>query len=138
MLVGQHWHVHVNKSIEEHQCLVYIYIYIYIRDTDVLPWTYSHERANKKLYIYIYIYNIYIYIYIYCLVGWGCRIYQLHLCRGVRPPMSVLDMILNNRMVRFQWCWSFGECRVPLHCHCSQVYSGPEWSHLIGPYLWVK
>ena len=24
-----------------------------------------------------------------CLVGWGCRIHWLHLCRGVRPPMSV-------------------------------------------------
>ena len=21
-----------------------------------------------------------------CPVGWGCRIYQLHFCRGVRPP----------------------------------------------------
>ena len=20
-------------------------------------------------------------------VGWGCRIYRLHLCRGVRPPL---------------------------------------------------
>ena len=32
-----------------------------------------------------------------------CRIHQLHLCRGVRPPpMSVLDMLLNNLRVRFQ------------------------------------
>ena len=30
-------------------------------------------------------------------------------------------------MVRFQWCWSFGESGVLLHCHCSQVHSGPEW-----------
>ena len=21
-----------------------------------------------------------------CSVGWGCRIYRLHLCRGVKPP----------------------------------------------------
>ena len=29
----------------------------------------------------------------------------MHLCRGVKPsPMSVLDMTLNNRMVRFQRC----------------------------------
>ena len=54
------------------------------------------------------------------------------------PPTSVLDMTLNNLMVRFQQCWSFGKCGVPLHCHCSQVHSGPEWLHLIGPYLWVK
>ena len=32
-----------------------------------------------------------------CPVGYGCRIYQLLLFRGVRLlPMSVLDMILNN------------------------------------------
>ena len=29
-------------------------------------------------------------------------------CKGVRPlPKSVLDMTLNNLMVRFQWCGSF-------------------------------
>ena len=47
--------------------------------------------------------------------------------RGKTPPTSVLDMTLNNLMVRFQQCWSFGECGVPLHCHRSQVHSGPEW-----------
>ena len=64
-----------------------------------------------------------------CPVGWGCRIHRLFLCRRVRhPPLtSVLDITLNNLMVRFQQCWSFGECRVPLHCHCSQVHSCPEW-----------
>ena len=53
----------------------------------------------------------------------------LQLCRGVRPPppTSVLDMTLNNLMVRFQQCWSFGECGVPLRYHRSQVHSGPEW-----------
>ena len=62
-----------------------------------------------------------------CPVSWDCRIHWLHLCRGVRPPLtSVLDMTLNNLMVRFQQCWSFGECGVPLHCHRSQVHSGPE------------
>ena len=65
---------------------------------------------------------------LFCPVSWGCRIHWLHLCRGVRPPLtSVLDMTLNNLMVRFQQCSSFGECGVPLHCHCSQVHSGPEW-----------
>ena len=38
-----------------------------------------------------------------CSVGWGCRIHRLLLCRGVRPPpTSVLDMTLNNLMVKFQ------------------------------------
>ena len=44
---------------------------------------------------------------------------------GKPPPTSVLDMTLNNLMVRFQQCWSFGECRVLLYCHRSQVHSGP-------------
>ena len=65
--------------------------------------------------------------FIICPVGWGSRIHRLLLCRGVRtPPTSVLDMTLNNLMVRFQQCWSLGECGVPLHCHRSQVQSGPE------------
>ena len=63
-----------------------------------------------------------------CPVGWGCRIHRLHLCRGVTPQQtSVPDMTLNNLMVRFQWCWSFGKCGVTLYCHCSQVHSSPEW-----------
>ena len=33
-------------------------------------------------------------------VVWGCRIQWLHLCKI--SPMSVLDMMLNNLMVRFQ------------------------------------
>ena len=41
-------------------------------------------------------------------------------------PTSVPDMILNNLMVRFHCCWSFGECGVLLHCHRSQVQFGPE------------
>ena len=73
-------------------------------------------------------YQIYLYS-LDCSVGWRCRIHQLHLCRGVRSPdpMSVLHMTLNNLMVRFQWCWGFGECRAPLYCLCSQVHLGLEW-----------
>ena len=59
---------------------------------------------------------------------WGCRIHRLYRCRGVRhPPNDCPDMTLNNLMVRSQWCWGFGECGLPLHCHCSKVHSGPEW-----------
>ena len=56
-------------------------------------------------------------------VGWGCSIHRLYLCRGVRPPqpVSILDMTLNYLMVRLQ-PWGFGEFRVALHCHCSQVH----------------
>ena len=41
------------------------------------------------------------------------KIHQLLLCRGVTPPTSVLDMTLNNLMVRFQQCWSFGNAEYP-------------------------
>ena len=66
----------------------------------------------------------------FCPVGWGCRIHQLHLCRAVispppPPPLtSVLDMTLSNLIVWFQQCWGFGECKVLLHCHRSQLHSG--------------
>ena len=45
------------------------------------------------------------------------------------PTASLLcpGMTLNNLMVRFEWCWVFGKCGVPLHCHCSQIHPGPEW-----------
>ena len=64
----------------------------------------------------------------HCPVSLGCRIHWLHLCRRVRPPPNEYpDMTLNNLMVRFQQCWGFWECGVPLYCHRSQVHSGPEW-----------
>ena len=50
--------------------------------------------------------------------GLGCWIHWLHLCRGGKTPPT-----LNNLMVSLQLWW-FG---VPLHCHCSQVHSDPEW-----------
>ena len=56
---------------------------------------------------------------------WNILIVSLQ--RGKTFPMFVLIMASNNLMLRFQWCWSFGECWVLLHCYCSQIYSGPEW-----------
>ena len=41
-------------------------------------------------------------------------------CRGIRPRMSVLNMILKHLIVRLQ-SWSSEECGVPLHFHYSQV-----------------
>ena len=40
---------------------------------------------------------------------------------------NVLDMTLNNLMVRFQQCWRFGEYGASFHCQRSQLHSGPEW-----------
>ena len=40
--------------------------------------------------------------------------------KGKISPMSVMDMTLNNLMVRFLWRWSFEEYR-------SQIHFGSEW-----------
>ena len=81
------------------------------------------KRFLKYL-LYIVEYHLILYGTICSPVIWGYRIYQLHLCRGVRSPPStrVLDMTLNNLTERLQF-WSFGECGVSLHCYYSQVHS---------------
>ena len=67
-------------------------------------------------------------------VGWGYRIWQLHLCKGIRHDLSsVWDMTLNDLMVRFQ-SWSFRECWIILYCYYSQVYFDP----VLGSHLWVR
>ena len=44
---------------------------------------------------------------------------------GKTPPTNVLNDTKSD--IRLQWCWSFGECRLPFHCLCSHVYSSPDW-----------
>ena len=63
-----------------------------------------------------------------CSVDWGCRIHWLLLWRRLRPlpQTSVQGVTLNNLIVRFQWCWSFGECGALLHCYRSHVHFDPE------------
>ena len=34
--------------------------------------------------------------------------------------------------------WRFGECRIPLHWHYSQVHSDLVWCYLLGSHLWIK
>ena len=71
-----------------------------------------------KIFLLVYLFLFFILI---CPVSWGCRIHRLHLCREVSPTpeIRVLDMTLNNLMVKFQRCWSFGESGTPVHWHCS-------------------
>ena len=45
-------------------------------------------------------------------------------------------MTLNHLTVRLQF-WSFGECRVPLHCHYPQVYSMSQ-TELFNYSLYLK
>ena len=60
-------------------------------------------------------------------VGWGCRIYQLHLCRGVRPPP--------NECPRYDTEQSDGE--VPEMLELCGVLSTPSFPSLPGP-LWPR
>ena len=59
------------------------------------------------------------------------RLFTFHIASlqdsNTSPPMNVLDMTLNNLMARLQQCWSFGKCRIWLHCHRFQVHTGREW-----------
>ena len=105
----------------------------------ICQYTHTHTHTHTHTYIYTYWLIVMQTFTVHCPVGWSCRIHRLHLRRGVRPhPVRVLKMTLNNLMVRFQWCWGFGECGVPLNYHCSQVHPRLAWQHLIGPYLLVK
>ena len=91
---------------------------------------FSYDDIQYITNVYFNIYK-YIYIYIYIFMDKYEDIYILAQLAGTVEytdwPFAVLDMTLNNLMVRFQWFWSFGECGVPLHYHCSQVHSGQEW-----------
>ena len=74
----------------------------------------------------------------FCPVGYSCRIHRLHLCRGVRPPPTTTKQVSRIwHQTIWWWCCSFVECKVPLHCHCSQVPSGAELEHLTGSQLRV-
>ena len=59
---------------------------------------------------------------------WGCRIQQLHLCRGVRPTHNGCP-VYDTEII---WWWgsinagALRKCGVLLHCHCSSVHFGPD------------
>ena len=91
-------------------------------------WNFEHKRY---FYIFDKISNSSLTQINHCPVGWGCRIHRLHLCRGVRPPLtSVLDMTLNNLMVRFQQCWALGNAEYPFIAiapRSTLAQSGSTW-----------
>ena len=120
-----------------------IYIYIYIRTlpprvSDVFRFESPLRPSDDKLTKYSI--SIDHFLFYICLmsvesqfnhypVGWDSRMHRQVLCIGVRPyTRSVLGMALNNLVTRFQYCWGFGKCRVPLYCHRFQVHSILEWS----------
>ena len=66
-----------------------------------------------------------------CPVGWGCRIHQLHLCRGLRPPL--------NESPEYDTKQSDGEVSVMLELWGMRsttllpLLSGPLWPGVVAP-----
>ena len=66
-----------------------------------------------------------------CSVGWGCRIHQLLLCRGVRPPP--------NKCPEYDTKQSDGEVQVMLELWGIQstpslaLLPGPLWPRVVAP-----
>ena len=65
----------------------------------------------------------------FCPVSWGCRIHRLLLCRGVtpHPPNECPGYDTKQSNGEDPVMLELEECRVPLHCHRSQVHSVAEW-----------
>ena len=63
----------------------------------IIICTHTHTHTHTHIYIYIY-------IYIYLPSRLGLQ---------KTPLTSVLDMTVNNMMVRFQKCWSLGNAEYP-------------------------
>ena len=89
---------------------IYIYIYIYEKNKCINQNIYNGSKSIK---ICIY---IYIYIYIYAQSDGAVEYTDCFSAEGLDPhsQTSVLEMTLNNLMMGFQKCWSFGEYRVLL------------------------
>ena len=68
------------------------------------------------------------------------RRHWFHLYRGVTPtPGNKYPRYDSKLLLRVNLqSWSFGECGVPLHCHCSLIHFDIERYYLLGSHLWVK
>ena len=106
-------------SIMFNEICIYIYIYIYIYIV-----TYNSAQAGCEARSIFNGNSVF-----FTPVGLGYRIYRLHLYRGVRPTPYECP---RNDIKEYESMERFGECGVPLHCHCSLVDSDPE------SYVWVK
>ena len=86
------------------------------------PWVPVDGSTDSSL-----IFTLATFRVILCPVGWGCRIHRLLLCRGVRhPSTSVLDIILNNLMVRFKLWGMLSTPSLP-------SLPGPLWPGVVAP-----
>ena len=111
---------------------IFIYIIIYIH-------IYLYLYSYISLFIFIYIIitllihfhlSIYLSQFVHiqlCQVGLDSRIHRLHLCRGVRSPNECPGCDTKQSDGDVPMMLGFWGCDAPLHCHCSQVHSSPEW-----------
>ena len=112
------------------QKLKYFFQYccVYWPETLQTPKSFVHNRHEKNKHT-----NLFMHIFSHpsnCPVGWGCKIHRLHPYRGVRPTICVLDLTLNNLMVRFQVMLKFwGMRRTP----SLLSLPGPLWPRMIAP-----
>ena len=112
-------------SSQQQSFLVHIFIY---SDTLYLCWFWIFSFYYSPSYTFLLNTNAsFISISPVCC---GCRTQWLHLCRGVRAPNDCprYDSIQSDG--RAPVILDLGQCGLPFHCHCSQVYSGSEWSHI--------
>ena len=100
------------------------------RSKGELLWTHSCGRAKVGQPARTYL----------CSVSWGCRIHQLHLCRGLRPPPP-------KECLRYDTKQSDSEAPVMLELQGMQstpslpLLPGTLWPGVVAPdraYLWVR
>ena len=91
----------------------------------------THKTFCTQQYIkYSYLIQIICTQFYGCPVGWGCRIYRLHLCRGVRLPTTTNN---NNKCHGYDSKKSDSE--VPVMLELWRMRNSPSLQSLLGP-LW--
>ena len=68
----------------------------------------------------------------------GLKIRWLYPLQKSKTPYHLKKYWFLGHLIMRHWFWRSGVCRVPIHCHSSQVYSDQEWQYLFGFHLWVK
>ena len=121
-LLFKRWRIGLKKLI--HYTSIYVSVWC---DCNYRQKQRKSSTVHKDIWLLM-LYFILMPHLVYCTVGWWRRIHQLHLCRGVRPPLPQVVCPGYVLMVRLQYCWSFVEFGIHLHCYHSQVHSGPEWT----------
>ena len=119
-------------------CMIYrhmIYWMILAYDCKAVIGILLCHKISKNLLRYLLpqcMYTLYSDLNWHCLsgcpspVGCGCRINQLHLCRGVSPHPHNKCPWYNTKQSDGV-APGFLECGVPFHCSRSQVYSDLKW-----------